>query len=88
MRSEIAIASLLLDYINETSQTNNPGPSHTGYIDRVSSQHVVVAGLPRASENIIELSIKCDIPIHFDEKNTNRKCDHGHACNGQICRAP
>ena len=28
MRSEIAIASLLLDYINETSHTNNPGPSH------------------------------------------------------------
>ena len=28
MRSEIAIASLLLDYINETSQTNHPGPSH------------------------------------------------------------
>ena len=29
MRSEIAIASLLLDYINETSHTNYPGPSHT-----------------------------------------------------------
>ena len=28
MTSEIAIASLLLDYINETSHTNNPGPSH------------------------------------------------------------
>ena len=28
VRSEIAIASLLLDYINETSQTNHPGPSH------------------------------------------------------------
>ena len=28
VRSEIAIASLLLDYINETSHTNNPGPSH------------------------------------------------------------
>ena len=25
----------------------------TGYIDSVSSQHVVVAGLPRATENII-----------------------------------
>ena len=30
----------------------------TGYIDSVSSQHVVVAGLPRATENIIELSIR------------------------------
>ena len=28
MRSDIAIASLLLDYINETSHTNHPGPSH------------------------------------------------------------
>ena len=32
MRSEIAIPSLLLDYINETSHTNNPGPSHFGAV--------------------------------------------------------
>ena len=33
MTSEIAIASLLLDYINETSHTNNPGPSHMENLD-------------------------------------------------------
>ena len=33
MTSEIAIASLLLDYINETSHTNNPGPSHVDLWD-------------------------------------------------------
>ena len=38
MRSEIAIASLLLDYINETSQTNHPGPSHKGH--HIYGQHL------------------------------------------------
>ena len=38
MRSEIAIASLLLDYINETSHTNNPGPSH--YVKRAKDKNI------------------------------------------------
>ena len=44
--------------LNIKKLVDNLQLKYAGYIDRVSSQHVVVAGLPRATENIIERSIK------------------------------
>ena len=72
MRSEIAIASLLLDYINETSQTNHPGPSHTDAT--VSALDNLLQSLSGATDSLGVPLLKDDMADVWAEQRKHITC--------------